>query len=258
MAATATEFRVTTPQTDYGVKPVSPLTPFRWLRSGFEDFRRLPGLSLLYGSTFALLCAAASALIAASPWYTVSYLTTMLALGPFLASGLYVASRARSVNETPTITATIKAVWQRKLSIGIFSLILALVMAAGIRLSALVLALKLNLFSLSPAAFLQAFSNPDGWVALAFFVGIGVLVAAVVFTISAVAIPLIVDRDTDLVTSILTSWRAVIRNRAAMLAWAVIIVALTAVSSATAFVGFVVVFPVLAYATWHSYRALLG
>jgi len=92
---------------------------------------------------------------------------------------------------------------------------------------------------------------------LGFFVGIGLLLAAVVLVISAVAIPLILDKDADFVTAMQTSYRAVTSNPGAMAVWAISIVALTAVGIATAFVGFGVIFPMLGYATWHSYRALV-
>ena len=41
-----------------------------------------------------------------------------------------------------------------------------------------------------------------------------------------------------------------------MVIWAALITLLTAVGLATGFVGLTVIFPVLGYATWHSYRAL--
>ena len=52
--------------------------------------------------------------------------------------------------------------------------------------------------------------------------------------------------------------RAVVRNPGAMAVWAAAIVALTAIGIATAFVGLALIFPVLGYATWHSYRSLIG
>jgi uncharacterized membrane protein len=93
--------------------------------------------------------------------------------------------------------------------------------------------------------------------ALGYFVGIGFLLSAVLFVISAVAVPLILDKDADFITAMQTSYRAVARNPAPMAIWAAAIVALTAIGVATAFVGLAIVFPVLGYATWHSYRALV-
>jgi len=145
---------------------------------------------------------------------------------------------------------------QRRTYLALFSLMLAMVMAAWIRFSAILFAVKFSTFSRSVEAYTRMFTSGDGWITLSFFVGIGFLLAAVVFAISAVAIPLILDKDADFVTAMQTSYRVVTSNPGAMAVWAISIVALTAVGIATAFVGFAVIFPVLGYATWHSYRAL--
>ena len=105
--------------------------------------------------------------------------------------------------------------------------------------------------------FTGLFSTPDGLATLAFFVGIGLLLVSVVFVISAVAVPMIIDRDADFISAMQTSAKAVAKNPLAMLVWAIIIVALTAIGIATAFVGLAVIFPILGYATWHSYRELV-
>jgi uncharacterized membrane protein len=90
------------------------------------------------------------------------------------------------------------------------------------------------------------------------FVGIGSVLAITVFVTSAVSVPLIIDRDQDPLSAIRTSARAVGRNWPAMSLWAALIVILTAVGVATFGVGLVVLFPVLGYATWHSYRDLVA
>ena len=100
--------------------------------------------------------------------------------------------------------------------------------------------------------------SPSVEVPLGDFFGIGFVLASAVFVISAVAIPLILDRDADFITAMQESYRAVVRNPGAMAVWAAAIVALTAIGIATAFVGLALIFPVLGYATWHSYRSLIG
>jgi uncharacterized membrane protein len=92
---------------------------------------------------------------------------------------------------------------------------------------------------------------------LFFFVGSGLILVSVVFFFSAVAIPYILDRDANFIEAIITSYKTVSSNPAAMFTWAIAIAVLTAIDVATAFVGLVILFPVLGYATWHSYRALV-
>ncbi len=237
--------------------PLEGTSAFGWIRHGIDDFRQAPVLSLLYGVLFAGLCAGVYLLIRQVPWYTTGYLTGLVVVGPFLAAGLYAASRAIERGDSPGISASLSLIMQRRTYLALFSLMLAMVMAAWIRLSAVLFAVKFSTLSPSVEAYTHMFTSSDGWITLSFFVAIGFLLAAVVFVISAVAIPLILDKDADFVTAMQTSYRAVTSNPGAMVVWALSIVALTAIGIATAFVGFAVIFPVLGYATWHSYRALM-
>jgi uncharacterized membrane protein len=239
------------------IKQVDAIAPFTWIRRGIEDFRHAPGLSLLYGFLFAGLCAGVYLLSRGVPWFTVGYLTGLVVIGPFLASGLYAASRDIERGMAPKISASLHLIVQRKTYLALFSLLLALVMAAWIRFSALVFAFKFNTLTPTMETYTQMLTTSEGWIAMSYFVGIGFLLATMVFVISAVAIPLILDRDADFVTAMQKSYRAVVSNPGAMLVWALAIVVLTIAGIATAFVGLALIFPVLGYATWHSYRALV-
>jgi uncharacterized membrane protein len=157
----------------------------------------------------------------------------------------------------PSVSSSLRLVGQRRTYLALFSLMLALVMAAWIRFSALLFALKFNTLTPTVEAYTRMLSSSEGWITLSYFMGIGFLLAAVVFVVSAVAIPLILDRDADFITAMQKSYRAVVNNPGAMLVWAGLIVALTVVGIATSFVGLALIFPVLGYATWHSYRALV-
>ena len=87
--------------------------------------------------------------------------------------------------------------------------------------------------------------------------GLGAIIALFVFSITAVAPPLVVDREVDFVTAMTTSVRAVLANPRPMLAWAIVIGADLAISFATLFVALLVIFPVLGHTTWHLYRRLI-
>ncbi len=258
MSTSATEVSLrpsSPPATETG--PVATLAALDWIRRGIDDFRRAPVLSLLYGTLFAGLCASVYLLTRNIPWFTTGYLTGLLVLGPFLAAGLYAASRDIERGSAPGIASGLRLIAQRKTYLALFSLLLALTMAAWIRFSALLFALKFSTLSPTVEAYTTLLGSSDGWIALTYFIGIGFILASAVFVISAVAIPLILDKDADFITAMKASFRAVTGNPAAMIVWAAAIVALTAIGIATAFVGLAVIFPILGYATWHSYRALV-
>ena len=82
----------------------------------------------------------------------------------------------------------------------------------------------------------------------------GGLGASLVFAATGVSAPLLLDRDTDLLTAVWTSVRVVGANPLAMAFWAALIMVATALSMATAMLGFVISIPVIGHATWHAYR----
>ena len=86
---------------------------------------------------------------------------------------------------------------------------------------------------------------------------IGSVFAALTFASAAFSLPMIADRDVDMVTAVVSSINAVLSNKPVLFLWAAIIVSLTAIGFATAFLGLIVVMPWLAYSSWHAYRETL-
>ena len=102
-----------------------------------------------------------------------------------------------------------------------------------------------QIFSLDNLEFLVAYACVGGFFAL------------LVFAISVVSVPMMLDRGTDGVVAVLTSARAFAANLPAMIVWAVTIVVVVAAGFALLFVGLVVAVPLIGHATWHAYRALV-
>jgi len=92
---------------------------------------------------------------------------------------------------------------------------------------------------------------------LRFYVAIGGFLAAIIFALSAVSVPLIIDRHAGARDAMLTSLRAVLANIPAMIIWSAMLVVLTGIGFATLLFGMIVVIPVLGHATWHAYRDLV-
>jgi uncharacterized membrane protein len=247
----------TVPTTRDGIRTISLGEPLHWIGLGVRDFRAAPGPSLLYGALFAATCWAVMVLSESNPWFVIAYLTGLLLLGSLFATGLYVAARQLDSGGPVSIPAALRTLASRRSNLALFAVFLMLIMVAWVRLSALLFAINFDLFSPTIPGYLEILGGQGDPSVLVYFVGIGFLLAATVFVTSAVAIPMIVDRDVNPFTAIATSARAVKRNWPAMLFWASIIVVLTAFGISTFFIGFVVLFPVLGYATWRSYRALV-
>jgi len=107
------------------------------------------------------------------------------------------------------------------------------------------------------SGFLAAFTTlerPDFVVA---WLCVGGFFAALAFGVSVISIPLMLDRNVDAVSAALVSLAAALQNPWTMAVWGALIVLLTLLGFATAFLGLLVTMPVLGHATWHAYRETL-
>ncbi len=100
------------------------------------------------------------------------------------------------------------------------------------------------------------FTTPTGWALLLVGGAVGALFAAFSFAISVFAVPMLLEEKTDALSALGISMATVWNNLTVMIAWGVIVLALFVISVATAFIGLIVIFPVLGHATWHAYRTL--
>ena len=245
------------PARQFRVRRIDYAAPIGWLQRGWDDFYRIPGLSLLYGLLSVAGCYLMYFYARESVALMLGLFSGLLLGGPFLAVGLYAAARELEAGLPATIGAslrTIRGAFWRVTLIGLFLMVVYIV---WIRMSSILVALHYQAFR--PDTVQLALSSLDWGTlsVLALYLGIGFLFAGLVFVTTAISLPLILDRDCDPVTAVLTSMRAVNENRGPMLLWAALITVSALVALATVFLGFAVLFPVLGYATWHSYRDLV-
>ncbi len=100
-------------------------------------------------------------------------------------------------------------------------------------------------------------TTTDGLIFLAVGNLVGAVLSALLFTITVVSFPLLLERDIDVISAIITSFRAVLASPFVMLSWAAVITVLMILAMAPAFLGMLVIMPVLGHATWHLYRAIV-
>jgi uncharacterized membrane protein len=222
--------------------------PRRWVRLGIADLKNAPGKSLGYGVTTMILCyvAAYAGFAISGPLVLLTILSGLTLIGPVMAIGLYSISCQLQGGLTPRLSYCLRDGTRGLGNLGLFSSVLIVLFLLWIHVGHL-----LHLFF--PAGGLMGTTTD-----LVFFFGIGSAVGAVfaviTFCISAFSLPMIMDRKTDLVTAIVTSINAVLRNRKVMLLWAVTILGGMLLSVATGLLGLIVIFPVLGHGTWHAYR----
>jgi len=103
----------------------------------------------------------------------------------------------------------------------------------------------------------QVFTTSAGWTLIVVGCGVGFLFAVAVLTISVVSFPMLLDKDVDAATAVLTSVRAVLANPMTMAMWGLIVAVSLALGSLPCLVGLAIVLPVLGHSTWHLYRKVV-
>lgn len=142
-------------------------------------------------------------------------------------------------------------------ALSLFSLLLALVMIAWIRFSTLAAALYVGNIT-GTSSFIAAMATPQGVGFLLVLFGVGALFAALMFALTAWSLPMILDGRADFGTAVVASVKATVEQPLPMLIWGALVAGLTVVGMLTFFAGFVIIFPLLGYATWAAYRDLFG
>jgi uncharacterized membrane protein len=229
---------------------------------GLRDFQRVPTHGLVLGA----LCAAIGMsffwmLFAAGvPYFAYPLAAGFAIVCPFLAAGLYEVSRRLERGEE---VGSIAANWRAAAGrgevrwMGFVTLFVLIIWMYQVRL---LMAIFLGYTAMDPTlndVIRVLLTTNEGLTFLAVGNVVGAILATILFSITVISFPLILDRDVDVVTAIVTSVRAVSLNPVPMLLWAAIIVALLVVATLPLFAGLLVALPVLGHATWHLYRRLV-
>jgi len=253
-----------TKNADHAIPEVRVLTldaPWLWLSQGWQDLWRAPGIGLVYGAVFAIICAlsflgmfsiqATSLMLVLAPGF--------LLLGPLLATGLYQASRRLAAGQTPTSLVGLFTDIAAPGQIAFFGALLTIAFLAWIRIATLLFALFMNGQYGAMTDFVQfILTDPNGLALAVVGTASGAVIAFIIFSISAISVPLMVERDVDAISAIIVSVTAVRKNPGVMLLWAGLIAIMMAVGLATFALGLVIAFPLVGHATWHAYRDLTG
>jgi uncharacterized membrane protein len=231
------------------------------LREGWDDFKAAPRFGLFFGGVYALLGIAilVQLWVLDQPFWIVPFAFAFPLIGPFAAIGLYEVSRRREAGLPLDWADVLGVVWAKRDS-QIPSM--AFVVLAGLMIwmwiASMLVILFLGRWSLATYSDLGSILNSENGILLA-IVGsaLGAIIAFLLFAVTAVSLPMLLDRDIDYVTAMVTSYQAVTSNLQPMLHWAWIIAGSLFVAMLPMFLGLLVALPVLGHATWHLYRRMV-
>lgn len=233
---------------------------WKWLAAGWSDLKANTAVSISYAALFIM-----SGLILSFGFYFMGWpylilpgLTGFLLVGPAVGIGFYEISRRHATGEKVSLFTAITAVRYNKLGIFGFGMALAFIFQTWIRISFTIFAL--NFPGIMPEweiILIRALSMEGVYFGISIAVA-GAVFATCVFSVGAFSMPMMMDRKSVLVPSLITSAYAIVRNRNAMILWAAVIVIFTGIGLATAGIGLIVTLPLIGHATWHAYKQVMS
>jgi uncharacterized membrane protein len=232
------------------------------LSQGLRDFQAVPLYGLAFGAFYA---AGGIVIVLCLTAFGMVYLAYPLAagfamIGPFVATGLYEVSRRREAGQ-PISVGAIWATVRARSEIGWMAFVTLFVFVIWMYQVRLLIALLLGLnvsFSSLREFITVVLTTNEGLLFLAIGNAVGAALSLILFSLTVVSFPLLLDRDVDFVTAMITSVRAVVTSPLPMIGWAALIVVLLAVSAMPYFLGLIVTLPVLGHTTWHLYRRIIA
>lgn len=232
------------------------------LRAGVADFRRAPQFGLFFGGIYAaggwlfywLLA------VVEAPWLILPIALAFPLVGPFVAVGLYDVSRRLSRGQRLSWSAVLGVVFeQRRRELGWMAFVVLFICFVWFyQVRTLTVLFLQNMSFSSVEGFLTVvLTTTSGLAYLAVGTGVGGFLALTLFSTTVVAIPLLLERDRDFITAMITSIKAVTANPVPMLVWAAAVTATMMISILAGFLGLLVALPILGHATWHLYGRLV-
>jgi len=234
--------------------------PWKWLAMGWKDLTRSLPFSLAYGSVYVVVSYLLTfGLVYGDLFFIIPPLVPgFFLVAPVLGIGFYQMSRSLERGEEVQFCNAINAWKRNEVHLSAMAIVLVLVVLVWMLAALLSFALFYNQpvptwGNFIPDLFLSVKS--PGFL----FSGIviGGSIATFAFSIAAVSVPMLMDRQVDVMTAMRTSVRAVRKNWQPMALWACLIVMFVGAGIVTFFIGLIVWMPLVGHATWHAYRDLV-
>lgn len=233
------------------------------LRAGWHDMRRAPMFGLFFGGVYVLggLFLWWALTTKGQLWWSIPITLGFPLLGPFIAVGFYEVSRRLERGEPLDWASVLGVIFRQKdRQIPSVAAVVVVFFLFWNFLAHMIFALFMGLQVMTNiSSSFDAFLTPNGLAMIAVGTAVGAVFSAVLYSMTVVALPMLLDREVDFVTAMLTSLQVVRENPGVMLGWGLLIATLLFVAMMPLFLGLFLVLPLLGHASWHVYRrALVG
>lgn len=227
----------------------------RALAAGWRDFLAMPQFGMFFGGVYVVagLLIGWAVITGGEPSWLIPAIAGFPLVAPFVAVGLYEASRRREAGEALGWRAVLGALRghddDQILSMGV---IVFVAFSFWMIVAHAIFAIFMAESGMGDDA-LTAFLTPSGLAMLAVGSAVGAVMAFAFYAMTVISLPMLVERKVDFLTAIIGSFKVVRANFAVMIGWAAIIAAVLFIAMMPGFLGLLVALPVLAHATWHLY-----
>ncbi len=232
-----------------------PACPLRRMRA---PRRRNPPRStsrcgLFYGACFVVMGWLLLKVFESAPAYVLALSAGFLLMGPFMCMGLYRVSQRLEQGRAPDFGDSMLAWDTRTGTLAIFGFVLLVLEMLWGRAALVIFAVSFSGMPDFKGSLLKLL-DPENLGFIAAYLGVGAVFAGLIYAVSVVSIPMILDRSVDAITAGLTSLRLVLSQPAVMLWWGALITLLVVAAMLPWFLGLLAIGPVIGHASWHAYR----
>ncbi|MDJ0612344.1 MAG: DUF2189 domain-containing protein [Rhizobiaceae bacterium] len=233
------------------------------LSMGARDFARAPLFGLFFGGFFALggIALTYGIFVLGILWLAYPLIIGFSLIGPFIATGLYDVSRRLEADQSLNWPDILLVIWkQHRREFGWMAFVTLFIFWIWMyQIRTLVAVFFGSSGFASLERFLEAvFTTDTGLTFLIVGHLVGAVISLILFSLTVISCPLLLDRNIDFVTAMVTSIRTVLASPIVMLGWGSFVVVCVLLAAVPAFAGLLVVLPVLGHATWHLYKRLVS
>lgn len=229
-----------------------------WVRAGWQTFLQARGLSAAYAGIFAVLgfMQFFAVVTAGLSPLVVALAGGFMLIGPALLCGFFNVSDRLERGEQVSVGHFFAGFRLAPPALWVVALVEMFLFLIWLTDAGVVYGLYFGVTKDMglPEFFAGLAGEGDTWPYLFFSGLMGTLLAFIIYTTSAFAVPLLFYRRANLAGAVSASVRAVFSSFPAMLGWAVVLSVAMFAAMLLLLPLFPVVFPVLAYASRHAYR----